>query len=142
MKAVSPKQRCKAPAWLSVVVVVNFVVTSCCFAAERASPNARHEVETSGGVGHKVKVKLTDGRLLHGKVVAIEDASFGLDQGKPKGSSTLSYAEVAWVRSDVMSRNEKIGIVVVGGVAVAAVVIGVHAVSGGGVHFPCAPGSC
>lgn len=70
-----------------------------------------------------VRVKLTSGKTLEGVIVSVADASFMLRQRKTEHDVTLQYTEVADIKKRGPRRIVKIGLVILGVLAVASCVM-------------------
>ena len=86
--------------------------------------SAKHQIEARG-VGKGVKVHEADGAVLSGKIVSLNDDSFGIQVGS-KPSVEIAYADVRAVDKPGLSTGAKIGIGVGIGVAVSAAVIAIY----------------
>jgi hypothetical protein len=109
MNVLSMNRRRNASEWLIVPLALVLSFSSLLLAADKVSPDAKHQVQ-SFGTGHTVKVTLKNGTVVQGKLTEIDDTSFSLDEGKKKGVSTLSYADVASVQHGGLSTGAKVGI--------------------------------
>jgi hypothetical protein len=132
VNGVSFGPRRKALARLTRPIASTLLLTTLCStsfsAAQNTAPMAKHTMEGIG-TGHQVWIKMADGSVVQGKLTAIDDTSFSVDRGKPKGGSTLSYANVATVKRYGLSAGQKVGIGVGAGVVVVGVGIGIAALS-------------
>jgi hypothetical protein len=113
-------------AWLICIFILNLVFAPVCVAGSKLPLNAKRQLQTLGS-GHKVKVTLKDGTTVQGRLGAVDDSSFGLDQGKKKGISTISYGDVASLQRNELTTGEKIGLGVGIPVVAVGIVVGIEA---------------
>jgi hypothetical protein len=80
------------------------------------------------GVGEKSKVRVTlaSGTMVKGYIGKIEESSFDVNDGKTGKVTSISYTDVQKIQGPGLSKVAKVGIVVVVGVAIVALVIGIE----------------
>lgn len=94
------------------------------FAARTLDAASAHAKIAARGIGHGVRVNLSDGTQRKGVLVQIGDASFDLAEKGETQPAKISYEQVTGVHRTGLSTGQKVGI----GVGAALVAISITAV--------------
>lgn len=108
-----------------LVLVFNSLAGAQVTQAEVPFPAAKVKIAVQKrGIGEqsRVKVRLRSKAEVKGYISKIEDGSFDVTDKSSGQAATISYASVERVQRDGLTTGAKIGIIVVVGVATAAVV--------------------
>jgi hypothetical protein len=112
---------------LSLLLAALLAFSSAGFAAQTAGTpqvaKIKAQVQKRGsGEKSKVRVTLGDGTMVKGYISNIEESSFDVNGNKTGQATSISYSDVQKVQGPGLSKGAKIGIVVVAGAAIVAVV--------------------
>ena len=109
---------------IAFVLALAFIVQGAAFALQTPDAASAKQMITRRGVGAKVKIHETDGSILRGRIMSLNEDSFRIQTGH-KPEVEVPFASVRDVNGHGLSRGTKIGI----GVGVAAATgIGVTAI--------------
>ena len=114
-----------------LVLSITLVGNNIAFASvpPMSAVTAKQEI-AARGVGKSVKVTETDGTVVTGKIVTIEDEKFEIRAKDAAPATSIQFSQVKDVHNAGLSKGAKIGIVLVvvgAAIAIRAVVL-VHAV--------------
>jgi hypothetical protein len=116
---------------LSLLLVALLVFSSAGYAAQSAGTpqvaKIKAQVQKRGaGEKSRVWVTLENGTMVKGYIGKVEESSFDVNPNKTGQATSISYTDVQKIQGPGLSKVAKVGIVVVVGVAIVALVIGIE----------------
>ena len=116
---------------LSLLLVALLVFSSAGYAAPSAGTpqvaKIKVQVQKRGaGEKSRVRVTLENGTMVKGYISKVEESSFDVNPNKTGQATSISYTDVQKIQGPGLSNVAKVGIVVVVGVAIVALVIGIE----------------